>query len=100
MNRKDFIKFRTYIVMAKRVYIYVNMHQEGQEGEYVKLSKKDLIDRLDNIHIQNKHNIEDYGEDAVIKEIDTDKFTFVTKDDKRFSLKSEWLGRPEEVLIN
>ena len=69
MNRKDFIKFRTYIVMAKRVYIYVNMHQEGQEGEYVKLSKKDLIDRLDNIHIQNKHNIEDYGEDAVIKEI-------------------------------
>ena len=57
MNRKDFIKFRTYIVMAKRVYIYVNMHQEGQEGEYVKLSKKDLIDRLDNIHIQNKHNI-------------------------------------------
>ena len=49
MNRKDFIKFRTYIVMAKRVYIYVNMHQEGQEGEYVKLSKKDLIDRLDDI---------------------------------------------------
>lgn len=100
MNRKDYIKFRTYIVMAKRVYAYVNVNKEGYEGEYVKLSKKDLIDRLDNIHIQNKHNIEDYGEDAVIKEIDTDKFTFVTKDDKRFSLKSEWLGRPEEVLIN
>ena len=100
MNRKDFIKVRTYIVMAKRVYTYVNMHQEGQEGEYVKLSKKDLIDRLDNIHIQNKHNIEDYGEDAVIKEIDTDKFTFITKDKKSFRLKSEWLGRPEEVLIN
>ena len=30
---EDFIKFRTYIVMAKRVYIYVNMHQEGQEGD-------------------------------------------------------------------
>ena len=100
MNRKDFIKFRTYIVMAKRVYTYVNMNQEGHEGEYVKLSKKDLIDRLDDIHIKNKQNIENYGEDAVVREIDTDKFTFVTKDDKRFWLKSEWLGRPEEVLIN
>ena len=84
MNRKDYIKFRTYIVMAKRVYTYVNMNKEGYEGEYVKLSKKDLIDRLDNIIIKNKHNIEDYGEGAVVKEIDTDKFTFVTKDDKRF----------------
>ena len=100
MDRKDFIKFRTYIVMAKRVYIYVNMHQEGQEGEYVKLSKKDLIDRLDNIHIQNKHNVEDYGDGAVVREIDIDKFTFVTKDKKSFWLKSEWLGRPEEVWIN
>ena len=100
MNRKDFIKFRTYIVMAKRVYTYVNMNQEGHEGEYVKLSKKDLIDRLDNIHIKNKQNIENYGDDAVVREIDTDKFCFVTKDDKRFWLKSEWLGRPEEVWIN
>ena len=100
MDRKDFIKFRTYIVMAKRVYTYVNMHEEGQEGEYVKLSKKDLIDRLDNIHIQNKRNIEDYGKDAVVREINTDKFCFVTKDDKRFFLNTKWLGKPEEVWIN
>ena len=100
MNRKDYIKFRTYIVMAKRVYAYVNVNKEGYEGEYVKLSKKDLIDRLDNIHIKNKQNIEDYGDDAVVKEIDTDKFTFVTKDDKRFFLNTKWLGRPEEVCIN
>ena len=100
MDRKDYIKFRTYIVMAKRVYIYVNMNKEGYEGEYIKLSKKDLIDRLDNIIIQNKHNVEDYGEDAVIKEIDTDKFTFVTKDNFKFWLDTEWLGRPEEVWIN
>ena len=100
MNRKDYIKFRTYIVMAKRVYIYVNMNKDSYEGEYVKLSKKDLIDRLDDIIIQNKHNIEDYGKDAVVKEIDTDKFTFVTKDDKRFFLNTKWLGRPEEVWIN
>ena len=90
MNRKDYIKFRTYIVMAKRVYIYVNMNKDSYEGEYVKLSKKDLIDRLDDIIIQNKHNIEDYGKDAVVKEIDTDKFTFVTKDDKRFFLNTKW----------
>tara|TARA_R100001163_G_scaffold51570_1_gene38980 strand:- start:268 stop:570 length:303 start_codon:yes stop_codon:yes gene_type:complete len=100
MDRKDYIKFRTYIVMAKRVYIYVNMNKDSYEGEYVKLSKKDLIDRLDDIIIQNKHNIEDYGKDAVVKEIDTDKFTFVTKDDKRFFLNTKWLGRPEEVWIN
>ena len=100
MDRKDYIKLRTYIVMAKRVYIYVNMNKEGYDGEYIKLSKKDLIDRLDNIIIQNKHNVEDYGKDAVVKEIDTDKFTFVTKDDKRFWLNTKLLGRPEEVWIN
>ena len=100
MNRRDFIQFRTYIIQAKRVYTYVNMNQEGHEGEYVKLSKKDLIDRLDNIHIQNKRNIEDYGKDAVVREINTDKFCFVTKDDKRFFLNTKWLGKPEEVWIN
>ena len=100
MNRKDFIQFRTYIIQAKKVYTYLNIHQEGQEGEYVKVSKKDLIDRLDNIYIQNEKNIKDYGDGAVVREIDIDKFTFVTKDKKSFWLKSEWLGRPEEVWIN
>ena len=66
----------------------------------LKLSKKDLIDKLDNIHIQNKRNIEDYGKGAVVREIDTDKFCFVTKDDKRFWMNSKWLGRPEEVWID
>ena len=100
MNRKDYIKFRTYIVMAKRVYAYVDFNQDEYEGEYVKLSKKDLIDRLDNIHIKNKQNIEDYGEGAVIREIETDKFCFVTKDSKKFWFGTKWLGKPEEVWIN
>tara|TARA_R100001443_G_scaffold1091_1_gene4257 strand:+ start:8180 stop:8440 length:261 start_codon:yes stop_codon:yes gene_type:complete len=86
--------------MSKRVYTYVNMNQEGHEGEYVKVSKKDLIDRLDNIHIKNKQNIENYGDDAVVREIDFSKFTFVTKDFKKFWLNTEWLGKPEEVWID
>ena len=34
MNRRDFIQFRTYIDQAKKVYTYVRLHQEDQEGEY------------------------------------------------------------------
>ncbi len=100
MNRKDFIQFRTYIIQAKKVYTYLNMHQEGQEGEYVKVSKKDLIDRLDDIYIQNEKNIKDYGDGAVVREIDFNKFTFVTKDFKKFWFDTKWLGRPEEVWID
>ena len=92
MNRKDFIKFRTYIVMAKRVYIYVNMHQEGQEGEYVKLSKKDLIDRLDMLYKDNKDNWQSI--------IDINAFHFHTKDSKVWYFGRKWLGRPEEVYID
>ena len=100
MNRKDFIQFRTYIIQAKKVYAYLNMHQEGQEGEYVKVSKKDLIDRLDDIYIQNEKNIKDYGDGAVVREIEFNKFTFVTKDFKKFWFDTKWLGRPEEVWID
>ena len=100
MNRRDFIQFRTYIDQAKKVYAYVDFNEDEYEGEYVKVSKKDLIDRLDNIYIQNEKNIKDYGEGAVVREIDFSKFTFVTKDFKKFWFNKKWLGRPEEVWIN
>ena len=35
-----------------------------------------------------------------VREIDFSKFTFVTKDFKKFWFGTKWLGKPEEVWIN
>jgi hypothetical protein len=54
MNNKyenTFIQFRTFIYQAKRVYGYLRVTKEGLEGEYIRLNKKDLINRLDSLKI-------------------------------------------------
>ena len=55
MNKKEYqktyIQFRTFIYQAKRIYGYMRIRKEGLEGEYIRLNKKDLIERLDTIYM-------------------------------------------------
>ena len=90
MNRKDFIQFRTYIYQAKRIYGLVRINKEYEEGEYIRLNKKDLLDRLDTYHLEYKEDMP----------LDVDTFKFYTKDKKVFYFNDKWLGRPEEVWID
>ena len=70
MNRKDFIQFRTYIDQAKKIYGLVRINKEYQEGEYIRLNKKDLLDRLDTYHLEYKEDMP----------LDVNTFKFYTKD--------------------
>tara|TARA_R110000796_G_C14221992_1_gene394719 strand:+ start:25 stop:357 length:333 start_codon:yes stop_codon:yes gene_type:complete len=90
MNRKDFIQFRTYIDQAKKIYGLVRINKEYQEGEYIRLNKKDLLDRLDTYHLEYKEDMP----------LDVNTFKFYTKDKKVFYFNDKWLGRPEEVWID
>ena len=51
-----FIQFRTFIYQAKRIYGYLRLTKEGLEGEYIRLNKKDLLDRLDSLYLKDKDN--------------------------------------------
>ena len=54
MNNKyenTFIQFRTFIYQAKRIYGYLRLTKEGLEGEYIRLNKKDLLNRLDSLYL-------------------------------------------------
>jgi len=96
MNKKEYqktyIQFRTFVYQAKKVYGYLNITCEDIEGEYVRLSKKDLLDRLDMKYAENK---ETWAEN-----LDTSAFKFYTKDRKLFYFGEEWLGIPVEVYID
>ena len=96
MNKKEYqktyIQFRTFIYQAKKVYGYLNITCEGIEGEYVRLSKRDLLDRLDMKYAENKETWEE--------NIDTTAFKFYTKYKRLFYFGDEWLGKPEEVWID
>ena len=95
MNNKyenTFIQFRTFIYQAKRVYGYLRVTKEGLEGEYIRLNKKDLINRLDFLYLKDKDNW--------LEEIDTDAFHFHTKEGKVWYFGQKWLGRPLEVYID
>ena len=97
--QKTFIQFRTFIYQAKRIYGYMRIRKEGLEGEYIRLNKKDLIDRLDTIYMSGVNADKDiHG--TWIEEIDTDAFKFHTKEGKVWYFGNEWLGRPEEVWID
>ena len=95
MNNKyenTFIQFRTFIYQAKRVYGYLRVTKEGLEGEYIRLNKKDLINRLDSLYLKDKDNW--------LEVIDTDAFHFHTKEGKVWYFGQKWLGRPLEVYID
>ena len=47
--QNTFIQFRTFIYQAKRIYGYLRVTKEGLEGEYIRLNKKDLLNRLDSL---------------------------------------------------
>ena len=95
MNQKyenTYIQLRTFIYQAKRVYAYVNLTTEDLEGEYIKVNKKDLIDRLDMLYKDNKDNWQSI--------IDINAFHFHTKEGKVWYFGRKWLGRPLEVYID
>jgi len=90
--QKTFIQFRTFIYQAKRIYGYLNITQEYKEGEYIRLNKKDLLNRLDSLYLKDKENW--------LEEIDIDSFKFHTKEGKVWYFGNEWLGIPVEVWID
>ena len=95
MNNKyenTFIQFRTFIYQAKRIYGYLRITKEGLEGEYIRLNKKDLLNRLDSLYLKDK--------DSWLEEIDTVAFHFHTKEGKVWYFGQKWLGRPLEVYID
>ena len=76
----------------------MRIRKEGLEGEYIRLNKKDLIDRLDSLYqmrMQESNSKFDW-----VEEIDTDAFKFHTKEGKVWYFGNEWLGRPKEVWID
>ncbi len=72
--QKTYIQFRTFIYQAKKVYGYLRITKEGLEGEYIRLNKKDLLNRLDSLYLKDKDNW--------LEEIDIDAFHFHTKEGK------------------
>jgi len=90
--QNTYIQFRTFIYQAKRVYGYLRVTKEGLEGEYIRLNKKDLLDRLDSLYLKDKDNW--------LEEIDIDAFHFHTKEGKVWYFGQKWLGRPLEVYID
>ena len=49
--QKTFIQFRTFIYQAKKVYGYLRITKEGLEGEYIRLNKKYLLNRIDSLYL-------------------------------------------------
>ena len=90
--QNTFIQFRTFIYQAKRIYGYLRVTKEGLEGEYIRLNKKDLLNRLDSLYLIDKDNW--------LEEIDIDAFHFHTKEGKVWYFGQKWLGRPLEVYID
>jgi len=90
--QKTFIQFRTFIYQAKRIYGYLRLTKEGLEGEYIRLNKKDLLERLDSLYLKDKENWQE--------EIDTYSFHFHTTEGKVWYFGRKWLGRPLEVYID
>ncbi len=96
--QKTYIQFRTFIYQAKKIYGYLNITQEYKEGEYIRLNKKDLIDRLDSLYQMKMQESDTKFNWA--EEIDTDAFKFRTKEGKVWYFGNEWLGIPVEVWID
>ena len=90
--QNTFIQFRTFIYQAKKVYGYLRLTKEGLEGEYIRLNKKDLLNRLDSLYLKDNDNW--------LEEIDIDAFHFHTKEGKVWYFGRKWLGRPLEVYID
>jgi len=90
--QKTFIQFRTFIYQAKRIYGYLRVTKEGLEGEYIRLNKKDLLNKLDCLYLKDKDNW--------LEEIDIDSFKFYTKEGRVCYFGRKWLGRPLEVYID
>ena len=93
--------------MSKRYTSTISITWEGNMldaeniKEYIKQLKQGFLEEFGiPLNDTDINNIKDYGDGAVVREIDFNKFTFVTKDFKKFWFDTKWLGRPEEVWIN